>query len=124
MIIEKCWGTDKGAMIAIEDDFVGTKTTPAQFLQPFQAEHPNAVIDIACHNGPNNYVLAGTTADIRLLESYLSQKKAENRKLRFKFLTGMYAYHSYLADSIVEESAKLSTSVQFQVSLNSEFVLT
>jgi hypothetical protein len=104
-------------MVAIEADIVETNMTPAKHLEPFQQKHSEAKLDIACYNGPNNYVVAGSTMHIDLLESYLNEKKSSGEKLRFKVLRGMHAYHSVMADSIVDESAKLSASIPFQVSV-------
>mgnify|MGYP001571355399 CR=1 FL=1 len=104
-------------MIAIEAELVETDTTPDKHLEPFHKKHPEAKLDIACYNGPNHYVVAGSTVDIELLESYLNGKKSSGEKLRFKILRGMHAYHSVMADSIVDESAKLSASIPFQVSV-------
>lgn len=103
-------------MIAIEADLVATDTTPDNHLQPFRKKHPETKLDIACYNGPNNYVVAGSTVDIEILRSYLDGKKSSGERLRFKVLSGMYAYHSVMADSIVDESAKLSASIPFKVS--------
>ncbi|GAB1209746.1 hypothetical protein APSETT445_008527 [Aspergillus pseudonomiae] len=113
-IIQEVWGDDPGSMIAIEADLVGTDTTPTEHLAPFHKKHPDAKLDIACYNGPNNYVVAGSTAHIDLLESYLNERKSNSEKLRFKVLRGMHAYHSSMADSIVEKSAQLSASIPFQ----------
>ncbi|KAL1866900.1 Type I Iterative PKS [Diaporthe australafricana] len=113
-IIQKHWGKDTGCMIAIEADLVETNMTPNEHLAPFREENPGAKVDIACYNGPDSYVVAGGTPDIELLESYLGQKKSTGAKLRFKVLRGMYAYHSVLADPIVDESAKLSASIPFK----------
>jgi malonyl CoA-acyl carrier protein transacylase len=104
-------------MIAIEADLVETDTTPNKHLEPFHKKHPEAKLDIACYNGPNNYVVAGSTVDIELLELYLNGKKSSGDKLRFKVLRGMHAYHSVMADPIVDECAKLSASIPFQVSV-------
>ena len=104
-------------MVAIEADLVETGTTPTENLTPFHEKHPDVKLDVACYNGPNSYVVAGRTVDIEMLESYLKEKKSSGEKLRFKVLKGMYAYHSVMADSIVDESANLSASIPFQVSI-------
>ncbi|KAI9376048.1 hypothetical protein BJX61DRAFT_539214 [Aspergillus egyptiacus] len=113
-VIQKLWGEDPGSMIAIEADLVQTNTTPERHLEPFYQRHPEAKLDIACYNGPNNYVVAGHTQYIDLLESDLIEKKSRDEKLRFKVLRGMHAYHSSMADPIVDECAKLSASIPFQ----------
>ncbi|KAL7931973.1 polyketide synthase module [Trichoderma chlorosporum] len=113
-LIEKLWGADPGSMVAIEADLVATGTTAAQNMQRFNEKHPDVKLDIACYNGPNNYVVAGRTPDIELLEAHLNERKASGEKLRFKVLKGMHAYHSVMADPIVEEAAVLSASVPFK----------
>ncbi|KAE8331373.1 hypothetical protein BDV39DRAFT_189789 [Aspergillus sergii] len=110
----KVWGGDPGSMVAIEADLVGTDTTPSKHLESFHKKHPEAKLDIACYNGPNNYVVSGSTTDIDLLESCLNEQRSSREKLRFKVLEGTHAYHSYMADAIVDESAKLSASIPFQ----------
>jgi malonyl CoA-acyl carrier protein transacylase len=102
-------------MLAIEDDFSGTGSTPEQYLEPFRQSHPTARLDIACYNGPDNCVVAGSTADIDLLEEYLRERKRSSPRLRFKVLRGMHAYHFVMADPIVDASAELSASTPFQV---------
>lgn len=106
-------------MIAIEADLVETKTAPSDHLKPFFDQHPTAKLDIACYNGPNTYVVAGSSPDIEVMENYLRNAKANGEKLRYKVLKGMHAYHSVMADSIVEESAALSESISFQVRFQS-----
>ncbi|KAJ0419262.1 BcPKS20, polyketide synthase [Aspergillus carlsbadensis] len=115
-IIQRLWGADTGSMVAIEADLVATNTTPTQHLQPFLKEHPEAKLEIACYNGPNNYVVAGATKDIEVLATYLQDLKSQGprSKLRYKVLRGMHAYHCHLADSIVDACAELSASIPFQ----------
>ncbi|PWY75783.1 BcPKS20, polyketide synthase [Aspergillus eucalypticola CBS 122712] len=113
-IIKKYWGPDPGAMIAIETDLVGTQTTASQHLEPFRRKHPDFTFDIACYNGPNNYVVAGRTSAMEALETDLIQEKRRGVKIRFKMLRGMHAYHSVMADSILDESARLSATIPIQ----------
>lgn len=116
-IIKKLWGADTGSMVAIEADLVSTNTKPMQHLQFFLDKNPEIKVDVACYNGPNNYVVAGSTEGIEVLAKCLQNEKSgstSHSKLRFKVLRGMHAYHSYMADSIVEECAKLSASIQFR----------
>ncbi|KAK6826518.1 hypothetical protein RU639_005476 [Aspergillus parasiticus] len=113
-IIQKVWGDDSGSMVAIEANLVGTDTTPSKHLESFHKKHPEAKLDIACYNGPNNYVIAGSTTHIDLLESYLNEQRSSGEKLRFKVLECTRAYHSYMTDAIIDESAKLSASIPFQ----------
>lgn len=110
-------------MVAIEADLVGTDTTPSKHLDSFHKKHPEAKLEVACYNGPNNYVIAGSTTHIDLLESYLNEQRSSGEKLRFKVLEGTHAYHSYMADAIIDESEKLSASIPFQVSVGSYLIV-
>ncbi|OJJ70061.1 hypothetical protein ASPBRDRAFT_31942 [Aspergillus brasiliensis CBS 101740] len=113
-IIKKYWGPDPGAMIAIETDLVGTQTTPSQHLEPFRQKHPECTFDIACYNGPNQYVVAGRTSAMELLETALTEEKRRGANLRFTMLRDMHAYHSAMADSITDEGARLSATISLQ----------
>jgi thioesterase domain-containing protein/acyl carrier protein len=107
-------------MVAIEADLMAMNITPEQHLQPFFNAHPELKLDFACYNGPNNYVVAGKTRDVYVLAAYLKTQQQHfkalatrppREKLRFKVLNGMHAYHSHMADSIVNECAILSASI-------------
>ncbi|KAH7304361.1 BcPKS20, polyketide synthase [Rhexocercosporidium sp. MPI-PUGE-AT-0058] len=113
-IIQRLWGEDTGSMVTIEAELVKTNKTPAEHLEPFFEQHPESTLSVACYNGPNHYVVAGPTLGVKLLESYLKGRKSAGEALRFKVLKGMHAYHCAMADSIVEESGKLSATVPFK----------
>ncbi|KAM0139075.1 hypothetical protein ACHAP3_003343 [Botrytis cinerea] len=113
-IIQKSWGNDTGSMIAIEAPLTSTNTTPNKHLETFYEKHPDIKLDIACYNGPNQYVVAGRTINMELLELHLQDKIASGEKLSFKVLKDVHAYHSAMADSIVGECAKLSSEISFQ----------
>ncbi|KAF5531571.1 polyketide synthase [Fusarium mexicanum] len=108
------WGEDPGAMVAVEADLVNMKRSPEQYLEPFYESYPLVRLSVACYNGPNNYVVASSTPDVEVLESYLKARELAGEALRFKVLKGMHAYHSPMADPILDESAKLSETIQFK----------
>lgn len=103
-------------MVAIEANLVESNMAPSEHLAQFLKSDPKLRLEVACYNGPNSYVVAGTTPDIEALASLLSLGKPNEKTLRYKVLRGMHAYHSVMADSIIDESAKLSASIHFQVS--------
>jgi malonyl CoA-acyl carrier protein transacylase len=103
-------------MIAIEADLVERDLTPIMHLESFYQNYPDVKLDIACYNGPNSYVISGSTINIKLLEADLNDRKASGERLSFKVLKDVHAYHSVMADSIVDECAKLSVEIPFQVS--------
>ncbi|KAI9043577.1 BcPKS20 [Aspergillus affinis] len=114
-ILHRLWGPDMGLMMAIEADLVSSNMTPTQHLQQFTDKCQSGRVEIACYNGPNNYVVAGSTQDVEALETFLKEQKSKftsNRhKIRFKVLRGIYAYHCHMADSILDACAELSASL-------------
>lgn len=110
-------------MIAIDAPLTSTNTTPTKHLETFHEKYPDIKLDIACYNGPNQYVVAGRTINIELLELHLQDKIASGEKLSFKILKDVHAYHSAMADSIVGQCAKLSAEISFQVSFELYFVI-
>ncbi|KAL4794685.1 hypothetical protein BDV19DRAFT_390051 [Aspergillus venezuelensis] len=118
-IIQRRWGDDTGSMVAIEADLAATQATPDEHFQSFFLNsHPESGLEIACYNGSNNYVVAGSTPDIEVLAAYLQDQKSKpsitNNRLRFKVLRGMHAYHCSMADGIIDECATLSASIPFK----------
>ncbi|KAK8069620.1 BcPKS19- polyketide synthase [Apiospora phragmitis] len=113
-IIQRLWGDDTGSMVAVEADLAKRDMIPSLHLEPFFKQYPETKLSVACHNGPNHYVVAGPTPEIELLESYMKDRKSSGEAMRYKVLKGMHAYHSAMADPIVEESAKLSSTIPFQ----------
>lgn len=103
-------------MVAIEANLVESNMEPNEHLAQLLKSNPKLRLEVACYNGPNSYVVAGTTPDIEALASLLSLGKPSEKTLRYKVLRGMHAYHSVMADSIIDESARLSASIPFQVS--------
>lgn len=102
-------------MIAVEADLAKRDMTPTLHLDRFFRQQPETKISVACYNGPNHYVVAGPTPDVELLESHLKGRKSSGEVMRFKVLKGMHAYHSAMADPIIDESARLSATIPFQV---------
>ncbi|OQE12298.1 hypothetical protein PENVUL_c001G00307 [Penicillium vulpinum] len=101
-------------MIAIDTDLLAADMTPTRHLSFFREEYPETKLDISCYNGPNNYVVAGATADIETLESYLKSSKANGERIRYKVMRGMHAYHCALVDSILSHSAELCAPVDYR----------
>ncbi|KAK6215493.1 polyketide synthase protein [Colletotrichum tabaci] len=94
---------DRGAMLAVEcdaddlDDIVtGVRTTAAGYR-----------VDVACYNGPRNFVLAGDAASIAAATDLCRR----HSRLKTTKLQNDHAYHSYLTDVILPDLRELAASV-------------
>ncbi|KAK2029121.1 hypothetical protein LX32DRAFT_617722 [Colletotrichum zoysiae] len=94
---------DRGAMLAVKcdaadlDDIVtGVRMTAAGHR-----------VDIACYNGPRNFVLAGDVASI----AAATNRCRLNGRVKTTKLQNDHAYHSYLTDAILPDLRELAASV-------------
>jgi acyl transferase domain-containing protein len=60
-------------------------------------------VDVACYNGPRSFVLAGDTLSIAR-----ARGKCQKRSLKTTGLHNTHAYHSYLADGILQDLATVA----------------
>ncbi|RYP59320.1 hypothetical protein DL769_008584 [Monosporascus sp. CRB-8-3] len=101
-LIRDSWGLDGGAMLSVEGDREEVEAVVRQI---------NSVsglrVDIACYNGPRSFVLAGDAQSI---------EKARERCQFFKTtgLRNTHAYHSYLADSILDDLETVAMSIDIR----------
>lgn len=101
-LVRDSWGPDHGAMLAVECartdlDHVVSQVTSEDGLR----------VEVACYNGPQQFVLAGDTPSIA---------KAAELCRRFKVheLSNTHAYHSHLTDVILKDLSKIAASIKFQ----------
>lgn len=66
--------------------------------------------DIACYNGPRNFVLAGDLASIQAIEG---ASEALSTTVRMKRLENSHAFHSRLLDGIVPGLRRTAGEIQF-----------
>lgn len=101
-LIRDNWGPERGTMLSLECD---KRELEAVVRLVNSTKHLH--VDVACYNGPRSFVLAGTEASI---------ERAEKESLSFKQtrLRNSYAYHSYLADDILDDLAALLKSIKIQ----------
>ncbi|KAJ0108719.1 beta-ketoacyl synthase domain-containing protein [Diaporthe amygdali] len=101
-LVRDGWGPEHGAMLAVEcdreelDDILSQVNSTDDFK-----------LDVACYNGPRSFVLAGGSASIaKAVELCRGLKSTE--------LRNTHAYHSYLADGILDDLSKLAASFKIQ----------
>lgn len=101
-LVRDAWGPDHGAMLAVECtradlDHVVSQVNSADGLR----------VEVACYNGPQQFVLAGDTPSIA--------KAAELcRSFKVHELSNTHAYHSHLMDVMLRDLSKIAGSVKIQ----------
>ncbi|KAL2278825.1 hypothetical protein FJTKL_14164 [Diaporthe vaccinii] len=101
-LVRDAWGPDRGAMLAMECtradlDHVVSQVNSVDGLR----------VEVACYNGPQQFVLAGDTPSIA--------KAAELcRGFKVHELSNTHAYHSHLTDVILGDLSKIAGSVKVQ----------
>ncbi|CRG88297.1 hypothetical protein PISL3812_05326 [Talaromyces islandicus] len=102
-LIREQWGKDPGSMIAIEADL--------DRVLNLLTRHAGIDLDIACHNGPQSFVLAGSTSSADNLESFL---KSSPEPVRWKRLQVTNAFHSPLAEHLVQSLREICEDLNFR----------
>ncbi|KAI2464232.1 hypothetical protein F4781DRAFT_436610 [Annulohypoxylon bovei var. microspora] len=99
-LMQKFWGADPGVMLAIEGDKERLDTI-------LQTVAETNTVDVACYNGPRNIVLAGQAAAVDSLEQICKISPG----LKTVKLANSHAYHSRLADPILDGLQDLAGSL-------------
>ncbi|KAI5861144.1 putative polyketide synthase [Durotheca rogersii] len=107
-LVRDSWGSDKGAMMAIEADLSDVE----QLLAAANGDHSDKPASIACYNGPRSFTLAGST---RAIDAVAAQvEKFPTKTLRTKRLNVTNAFHSALVDPLVDSLEKGAQSLTFR----------
>ena len=108
-LIRDQWGPETGAMLAVE----GVRQDVEALLDFVKKQHPSYSAEIACYNGPKNFVLAGDKASIKVIESALGTEEF-SVSLKSQRLKNTHAFHSRLVDGILPGLREMAESVQFR----------
>ncbi|KAL7622900.1 hypothetical protein AAE478_006579 [Parahypoxylon ruwenzoriense] len=95
-LVRDAWGSDKGAMMAIEADLNDVE----QLLTNANSSHSEGPLNIACYNGPRSFTLAGSTDAIDAVAARVDS--LSNKTMRIKRLNVTNAFHSVLVDPLVD----------------------
>ncbi|KAL4804152.1 hypothetical protein BDV18DRAFT_162559 [Aspergillus unguis] len=106
-LIRDNWGSEKGAMMAVEGDVSTIHELLKEAAQETPTTHPAT---IACYNGPRSFTLAGSVSAIQGVKETLM---ARYPFIRHKQLNVTNAFHCSLADSIVDPLHELGEELTF-----------
>jgi acyl transferase domain-containing protein/nucleoside-diphosphate-sugar epimerase/SAM-dependent methyltransferase/acyl carrier protein len=99
-IIKKCWGDEKGSMMAVEADLVDVDKLLAESSKACPGE-PSPTI--ACFNGPRSFTLAGTAKAIDVA----AEIAASFTSVKSKKLNVTNAFHSTLVEPLMADLERL-----------------
>ncbi|KAI3333354.1 hypothetical protein F4824DRAFT_472200 [Ustulina deusta] len=112
-LVRDSWGSDRGAMIAIEGDLADVQSLLAQASATCSVQ---TRATIACYNGPRSFTLAGSTIGIDAVSELVS-KTPTFSSLRTKRLNVTNAFHCSLVDPICDSLEKGAQHLEFRKSV-------
>ncbi|KAL7947499.1 hypothetical protein V8C42DRAFT_317967 [Trichoderma barbatum] len=104
-LIKEHWGNDSGSMITFEADL--------DTVRSLLRQHEQLGLDIACYNGPQSFVIAGSTSSVDALEVFL---KLSPQPFQWKRLRVTNAFHSSLTEPILQPLQDITERLNFQTS--------
>ncbi|KAL8883015.1 MAG: hypothetical protein Q9198_000074 [Flavoplaca austrocitrina] len=108
-LIRDRWGSDAGAMVAVEGDLQQVE----DLVDSTTKRHSSYLAAISCYNGPRSFVLAGTEVSIEAIERTAATGHL-GTSLKLQRLKNTHAFHSHLVDSISPELEEMAASMRFQ----------
>ncbi|KFZ17736.1 hypothetical protein V502_04427 [Pseudogymnoascus sp. VKM F-4520 (FW-2644)] len=110
-IIQDSWGSEKGAMMAVEANLNDVQQLLAQSSKACPDEVPAS---IACYNGPRSFTLAGSNRAIEAVVETVASN-AMFSSIRSKKLNVTNAFHSTLVEPLMASLKEGAQDVTFQV---------
>ncbi|OLN89945.1 Iterative polyketide synthase CazM 11 [Colletotrichum chlorophyti] len=108
-LIRDAWGTEKGAMMAIEAD---EKEVQLLLSESAKARPDVTPATIACHNGPRSFTLAGSAAAIDAVADTLLRRGSSSS--RTKRLNVTNAFHCALVDPLMKRLEENAQGLNFR----------
>ncbi|KAF5679762.1 polyketide synthase, partial [Fusarium denticulatum] len=105
-LVRDAWGSDNGAMLAVEADLDDLK----QLIAHSNSTHSDRPVTIACYNGPRSFTLAGSTSAIDIMATHLKGRF----NVKSKKLNVTNAFHSVLIDDIYDELKRVGRGLTFR----------
>ena len=105
-LIDTEWGADQGAMLAIHADSAEREGN----LSDLELKLKDVNLEIACYNGPNTLIAAGSSAIVDAAEELL---KTTLQKVRIQRLDISHGFHSSLIEPILPALDCMSKTLQW-----------
>ncbi|RDW93187.1 non-reducing polyketide synthase spyA [Aspergillus mulundensis] len=105
-IINDSWGEEKGSMMLIHGEHGRVEDLLSQVNHNWTS--PSSAVRIACYNGPTSFVVVGSEAQIRALESV-----STSMRLRARTMNITHGFHSRFVDSIMPDYCELTKGLSY-----------
>ena len=109
ILVRDKWGSDKGAMMAVEANLSDVENLLAETIRGSQSEQPAT---IACYNSARSFTLAGSTAAIDAVANTVSRSPFSSMKT--KRLNVTHAFHCALLDHLLEDLEHSAQDLAFR----------
>ncbi|KAK1579385.1 beta-ketoacyl synthase domain-containing protein [Colletotrichum navitas] len=107
-LIEKHWGSEAGAMIALQAD----RQQVDDILKQVNTQHGYA--EIACFNGPQSHVIVGSSESIRGVETLISSSDQFRGSIRSQRLNNTHGFHSRFTEPLLPYLAELGDKLDWR----------
>ncbi|KAK2006472.1 beta-ketoacyl synthase domain-containing protein [Colletotrichum eremochloae] len=107
-LIEKHWGSEPGAMIALQAD--GHQVT--DLLKQVNAQIGYA--EVACFNGPQSHVIVGSLEAICGMEALISRSDHGGGSIRSQRLNNTHGFHSRFTEPLLPYLAELGVKLDWR----------
>ena len=108
-LIARRWNAEKGAMLAIHTEVENIHAI-ISYAQP-RSGGPK--LEIACYNSASSFVVAGTLAAVEAAEELL-KTNVSFQHIRYHRLGTSHAFHSRLAEPILEELSDIAKTFRWR----------
>lgn len=110
-IVRDSWGSDRGAMMAIEADLELVHQILAEAGEISSESKPAT---IACFNGPRSFTLAGPTRAIDDVARTVANSSVYSSSTKTKRLNVTNAFHSTLVEPLIEDLEQVGQKLTFR----------
>ena len=96
-LMQAHWGSESGCMLSIKAEF----TTIQKVLSSVRESNYEHVLEVACNNGPENYVLVGSMEAVKSVEKLRTERTGPFEKVECRRLEVTHGFHSQLTEPVL-----------------------
>lgn len=108
-LIQKYWGPEPGSMLSLR----ASREKVDQILETLKPKLDYA--EIACHNGPQNQVVVGSTQAIEALENHIDSHPDLQRSVHRQKLAVTHGFHSAYTEGFLPQLANLAKELDWRI---------
>ncbi|KAL8727819.1 MAG: hypothetical protein Q9166_005811 [cf. Caloplaca sp. 2 TL-2023] len=109
-LMQKYWGPESGSMVFLQAD----RTTVDEILRHLTSERTGLYAEIACHNGPESYVVVGSAKAIEFLQQHVANTPHLRTSVRTKKLNVTNGFHSQFTEPMLPHLDSLAMQLEWR----------